>query len=739
MVARHKPSTCSNCPLYRIGKGFVRPELPADPSKVKLIITGEAPGTQEVDDGKPFVGKAGHWLRHNIISNAGVTADECWFDNVLRCLPPENKQGEAYPVGADKVAAERECRQYDRYDQFPATVPILAMGNHASELHTGHDTMSRWHGHITLANNRLVGITYHPSAVMRNPNLLPVAVKETSNLLLGASQRVRDVFDTPAILNRPKTWKAHHMPPGGAPRVIDYEWGSKDNVSAAEITVVGMAEGPDHATSTFDVAPAMEAIKAHHGTLIGHNIIDADIPMMKGWVPHDWKPSTVFDTKVVAHLIHAHLAELGLFDLGSMVRYYRPTMNWKDDTGDILEYNGRDCAYNYRLWEDLKADLDSTEQWHLVEKQQRLAHMSALMREAGIRVDGEAIRRFDKDWHIRRAELAAHFPFNPNSPPQTKQWLKDQGWSVKDSRYDTLYKLRGRHEIIDQLIAYKDEGKGIKTWFNEAAAESGIIHPTFNVTGTAVARFSCAEPNCQNIPPYLRHIIVAARDEELVSFDFSQIENRCIAYLADDEAMLADFATIDFHTLSASRILNKRVEDITSEERQIGKITIHATNYLETAYHLAERLYGNRTADSVRKARNLQDAYFSAYPAIRRWHNEVSRQLETGDVTLRNPFGRVRFVYAQDAHNRAKRACHFLGCSTAADVVNQRALDIWDRLGILPILIVHDELVFSIPKGEIGDRLKASIADILAEPVKEMGGITLPSKAKVGANYGTMA
>lgn len=539
------------------------------------------------------------------------------------------------------------------------------------------------------------------------------------------------------FLNHPQVWHDNVLIEApGEPWVFDLEW-SYDDVRAPKITIVGMAASGKSACSTTDVQRGLAAVKGHNGTLIGHNVIDADFDVMQ-WSPQSFASDRVFDTRVVGHLIHPHLAELGLLNLGSLVRYYRPTMNWKLDKADPMEYNGRDCAYNYRLWGDLRDDLDKTQQSHLVEKQQRLAHMAVLMRRRGIKVCSDSIREFDTAWANTRRSKAESFPFNPNSPKQIIKWAASQGISLAASDYDTLSKHKSEHDLIIKLMEYKDEGKSIAVWFNGESAERGFIYPTFSVTGTAVARFACSGPNCQNIPDYLRYVIIPRdKDSEIVSYDFSQIENRIVAWWADDKTMLSDFATgADFHRLSASRIYNKRPGDITAAERKEGKITIHATNYLETAYHLAERLYGNRRHDSVSKARDLQLAYFRAYPRIKEWHDRIAAHLDSGDITVRNAFGRLRCVYAQNTHERAKRGCHFLGCSTAADIVNQRALDVMDATGLLPILIVHDELVYEMPRGDTA--LRQRVREILEQPVSEIGGLAIPVKQKAGPNYGRL-
>ncbi|KKK55305.1 hypothetical protein LCGC14_3075880, partial [marine sediment metagenome] len=346
-------------------------------------------------------------------------------DNTLRCLPPKNKQGEAYPVGTDKLQAEMHCRQYDR--TIPASVPIMLVGSKALGQRLGLTGISDWHGHVTLQAGQLVSCTFHPSAVMRQPNLLPVAIREHYNLLTAHAN--------PSILKHPTVVKGLllHQP---GPMVFDLEWDRKTK----EITCIGVAYESAKAYSTYSVTDGRGLLAnrlSDSRLLIGHNIIDADFGILARY-PSNYKPAAVFDTKVVGHLIHAHLANLSLLGLRSLVSYYRPTTGWKEDKGNLLEYNGRDCAYNYYLYEQLCNDLDTTGQWHLVHKQQRLARLAVLMRERGVDVDLRAVKSYHREWQGNKQLLKDDFPFNPNSPKQVIEFFRGEGITLRDTKEVTI-------------------------------------------------------------------------------------------------------------------------------------------------------------------------------------------------------------------------------------------------------------------------------------------------------------
>lgn len=749
-----KPAGCSECPLCKTGVGFFRPDLShLDQSKLKLVVRGEALGKDEADESSAFVGRAGWWIRHNIFGNCGLHDGEVLYDNTLRCFPPlvKTKTGhiknEHYPVGETRATAEEICRQYDQFDQVRLDVPLLLVGSKSLHSYTGLEGISEYHGHIANVKGRLVGCTFHPSAVMRQPNYLPIAIRETSNLLSAARQ--------PHLLDRPRVHKGYLPYREGRPCLVDLEW----NPQTEKLSVVGIAYDGQDAYSTYDVETGLEVVRQHikNGTLvIGHNFIKADLPKI-GVDPLSYGPKHIIDTMDVAHLIHAHLAELQLLDLGSLTRFYFPTTDWKHEKSDLLLYNGYDCAYNFRLYEALQRDLSITGQRHLVEKQQRLARLTYEMHERGVHIDVEGLTEFHLKRKEQQKEIKANLPINPQSPKQIVEFAKGKHIYISDAQKTTLDKVYGRDPEFDRVIEFRQDTKSLKTWFPIHESKKGLlegiddtVYPQFHETGTAVARFSCSDPNFQNIPPNLRRFIVPRDpDLELNAFDGSQIENRCCGWLSHCTPMLEAFARgEDFHRLNAANIqskLQRRIvtpEEITKQQRQQGKTVTHATSYCETPYNLARRLFGNTSRDSLRDAADLHGAFFAAYPEMASWQKAVGDQLERGDIRLVNPFGRVRFIYAQDYHERQKRGCHFLGCSTAADIVNARALMVYDELHseigdlALPILIVHDELVYELPKGEWGARLRARIKEILDSPIPEMNGFVIPFSQAVGMNYG---
>lgn len=671
-----------------------------------------------------------HWLKVNILAQAGLKDG----DYAL------NPSDVIWALDNPKLPLLLMCKAVKEDKLLPEVLGIKSVADH--------------HGHIQWKRGRLIGCTFHPSVAVANPNYLPLIVREVSNLLRAAEK--------PELLIRPSVSKGYYLPEPKEPYVLDLEWNIKTNVT----TVVGICTNTRQAHSTYNVDDALSSIKRalHDGVrVLGHNIVEADLPRIGQ--PISYRPEHVFDTKIVGHLIHAHLAETGLLDLGSLSRLYNPTTEWKLDKTDLLGYNGLDCAYNYRLADALKDDLTLTDQWHLVEKQQRLARMCYEMQRVGVRIDKEGLWKYAKQREQDKIDAKAEFGFNPNSGPQSIAWIADNfGIRLKDCKFESIAKHRGRDQRLDRFIDYRDDNKSLSTWFPLEYSGKGkkkvlsqvgdIIHPHHNTTGTAVARFSCADPNIQNLPPHLRQYLIPPPEHDIWVFDAGQLENRTVAWWAEDWDALKAWEIMEPYTVTTAGMFNKTFDEIKADSaywksvnqkknslREKGKTTELASIYGETHYNLANRLFGNQKKESLIEAQRLQNLYFARRPKVRAWQLQMEARFNRGDIMFRNPFGRVRFVYAANAHEFKKRACHYLGCSSGADYINERALQVIDELKILPFAIVHDDFSCWLPKGEEGIKIARQIVEIYQAPIQQMpipgcGGLRIPIEPKMGPSYG---
>lgn len=769
-----KPDGCKDCPLYISGEGFVyQKKLPEKPV---LLIQSDLISTKDVITGEPFGGEEGHWLRRNILGNAAIPDGSVVVDTTLRCLL--HGQYNAYPTGKVRKEAEQTCLQYKPWDNYSST-PLLLMGKKAIGQFMDDERVSRWHGDVRVEGERIIGATYHPSTVMGNPNLLPLVVQEVRNLMKASNN--------PKLLKRPVVHKGWIKEENNG-FTFDLEWNELGSVSVLGVSYDGreaystyLNQGSDYHTDFLKAA-------FEKGTRVsGHNIISADLRIC-GFtakeIRHIVSGGNVQDTMIMAHIVHPHFAELGLYGLSDMVKYYEPVGEWKHDKQDVLTYNGRDAAYNERLWRHLDRDIRYTKQEHLLVHDSKLAALAVSSKERGIKIDTKALLKYAAERKQTREELKKGFTFNPDSPVKIKKWAKEECQiNLRNTEYDTLVKYEGINEIFDQLIEYKEDSKQLKTWFPIVYEEDGIyceefIFPDFNVTGTDVARFSSSNPNVQNIPgggerllpggriknmPNLRQFLIP-RDSSLrfVSFDYSQLEDWTIAVVSGDKTLLEDLTSgRDIHRQTAAEYI-KRIRKIEVDpnsfdkkgpERFKGKQTNHSAKYVISPHGLASRMFGRTTKENIEDAANLLTAYFTRYKGIRQFHEQIATAISRGDNSVRNLFGRHRKIYATESRQRrglfhpkivelfieaTKRATHCHGCSNGADLVNRRGVQIAEELGLDWLMTIHDELVYELDRGEQGDKHIAQIHDMLYAPIPEFGGIQIPVGIAIGDSYGTL-
>lgn len=602
-------------------------------------------------------------------------------------------------------------------------IPVITLGKKAMAnfMEGAEDRVSEFHGHIHSVDGlRLVAHTFGLDACIKQPNFVPLVVGEIRNLL--------DASRQPEKIKRPAVLTGGIPDSTPAAALVDLEWDYKNRVTAVGF---GTASGT---YSTADVHPALKMITRmleEGRQVIGHNLLQADMQHISG-KPKSYGPQHIFDTKIGAHLVHPQWAGMGLYDLGSLVRYHFPTEDWKHDTADTLFYNGLDCAYNWNLAQVLLAELKETNQTHLIEHEQELHVMTLEMRRKGVKIDRPAVAEAITTKQAHKDALKENLPINPNSPKQIIAWLKTMGIYAKDTKAETLGKLRGRNKQIDNLIDFRVDSKNITTWFDP---EAEFMYPKFDVCGTNVARLSSSDPNYQNIPDALRRYIVPRHESlEFFSMDASQGENRWVAFYAEDDAMLAGFdAGGDNHQRIADNISKAVGYTVT---RDFGKTVVHASNYGEKEFNLSERLFGDRKGPHVQMAKRLQEGYFAAYPKTREWQKRITVQMDRGDTRLRSAYGRERTIFAMDSHERMKRALHFMGCSSCADMVHYMWRKIKRELGLLPLLVVHDELLYEIPKGEQGEKLKWQIKELSGCLMPEQGNRPGAWGYKAGLNYG---
>jgi len=379
------------------------------------------------------------------------------------------------------------------------------------------------------------------------------------------------------------------------------------------------------------------------------------------------------------------------------------------------------------------------------------------MEEEGFSVDCEGVRRFGERLHADsetvREEIVrlAGEDFNLNSTKELARILFEKlglpsGKKTKtgySTSVDVLESLYDRHPIVPQIMEYRKLSKLYSTYvvgLLKVVGPDGRVRSTFNQTETRTGRISSTEPNVQNIPvrtplgSEMRRFFTAREGWTLVDADYSQIELRILAHIADDGNMLRAFREgADIHAITASQVFGYPLESLPPELRSRAKAINFGIVYGIGAYSLSQQLH-----ISMAEAKAYMEAYLRTYSGVAAYQKEiVERARADGYVTT--IYGRRRDLADIRSTNKTVRAfaervaLNTPVQGTAADIIKLAMVRVYRRLEREKmrsklILQVHDELIVESPLEE-----QERAAAILKEEMEGAAGLRVPLVADVHA------
>jgi DNA polymerase-1 len=363
------------------------------------------------------------------------------------------------------------------------------------------------------------------------------------------------------------------------------------------------------------------------------------------------------------------------------------------------------------------------------------------MERAGVKLDVERLSGISERFGERAEQLEqrvwelAGEQFTIGSPQQLGQILfeklglsrKRRGKTGFSTDARVLQAIRGEHEIIPAIEEWREVTKLKSTYldaFPELIGDDGRLHTTFNQTATATGRLSSTDPNLQNIPirteqgREIRACFVAEPGHSLISADYSQVELRLLAHIADEPVLKEIFRRgEDVHTATAEAILGGRSDPGT---RSKAKMVNYGIVYGLSAYGLADRLqieqeeaqqFIDAYLERFPKVKEFIDAYLERFPKVKEFiDTTIERAREEGHVTTL--FGRIRRVPELRSRQFQTRslgerlAVNMVIQGTAADIIKVamvRARDELRAAGLSTRLVlqIHDELLFEAPEHEL--------------------------------------
>lgn len=527
---------------------------------------------------------------------------------------------------------------------------------------------------------------------------------------------------------------------------------------------------------------------------VGYNIKEQEIlNIYKPFFEEDYKKITI-DAKVDIIFLNKHNIKLNnlIFDVMIGTYILDPTKdkyNYNNIAEEILEinYEDKDELLGTRKSKKFIYDIDEEKWFKYCARQSYVAYkckpiiskkieennqqelfyniemplieVLASMEIYGIRVSKEELIQYQQELDKEIEELTKEIhwlageEFNINSAKQLGEILFEKlnlkgskkttrGWSTSA---DVLEKLYDNHEIIPKILEYRTYAKlkstyadGLLSVLNE---ETSRIYSNFNQTATATGRISSTEPNLQNIPIKIelghkvRKVFKPEKDYIFVDADYSQIELRVLAHLSQDEYLIQAFNEgQDIHKITASKVFNKSLDNVTSFERSAAKAINFGLIYGKQAFSLAQDLGITRA-----KAEEYINDYFDKYPKIKDFlDNIVESTKETGYT--KTMFNRIRYVPEINSSNFVQRgvgqriAMNTPIQGTAADIIKVAMVKVYNRmkkenLKSRLILQVHDELLIEAYKDE-----KDTIKEILKDEMEN--AISFSVKLLIDINEG---
>ena len=488
------------------------------------------------------------------------------------------------------------------------------------------------------------------------------------------------------------------------------------------------------------------------------------------------------DTMLMSYVLDEGLHKHGMDELSVLFLQHKP-IAFKDVAGkgksqvtfdqvpvaEATAYSAEDADVTLRLHALFKPRLVRERMVSVYEMLERpLVEVLADMEQAGVLVDRDVLARLSHRFAQRMLALESEIHeragerFNLGSPKQLGEILFGKfslpgGKKTKTGQWstdaDALEDLAAQgHDLPRRIIDWRQMSK-LKSTYTDALptyinARTGRIHTSYSMAATSTGRLSSNEPNLQNIPirteegREIRTAFVAPKGMKLISADYSQVELRLLAHIADIPSLRKAFADgVDIHAMTASEMFNVPIQAMPAAVRSRAKAINFGIIYGISGFGLA-----NQLGISREEANAYIKTYFERFPGIRAYMDRTKqdaherkfvstifgRRIHLPDINSSNPSMRA-FV------ERAAINAPIQG--SAADIIRRamirmpgalRASGLSGRM----LLQVHDELVFEVPEGEVETTREVvrKVMEDAAEPVLKLS-VPLVVDAKAGLNW----
>ncbi len=427
---------------------------------------------------------------------------------------------------------------------------------------------------------------------------------------------------------------------------------------------------------------------------------------------------------------------------------------------DATFYSAEDADCTHRLKNLLEPKLEDFSLEKLYrEIEMPLVEVLAEMEYEGVNIDVDFLAELSVEMETRLDRIALEIydaageEFNINSTQQLSAiifdriGLKPSRKTGKKTAYSTdqsvLEKLKEDHPLPGLILEYRHFQKLKSTYVDALPAlineKTGRVHSSFNQAIAATGRLSSSDPNLQNIPirtedgsQIRRAFIPRDSDHILLAADYSQVELRIMAHVANDPTMIETFERDeDIHSRTASEVYGVPLDDVTPDMRRRAKTANFAVIYGVSAYGLAQQ-----SSMTVGEASQFIETYFMRYPGIRQYMDQYI-QLARDDGYVTTLLGRRRYIPDINSSNRNVRqfaertAINTPIQGTAADMIKIAMIRVFHRLRNMKsrmILQVHDELILDVYRSELDQ-----VSEIVRTEMEGAVELKVPLKADMAA------
>jgi uracil-DNA glycosylase family 4 len=769
---------------------------PDGPLESKIALVGEAPGGDEEKLGRGFIGPSGQLL-FRMLSSAGMTRADCYVSNVVKERPAGNSIDTFITFRAGRAYTTPQYVEYEQdfIEEMKAVRSnvVVAVGGVALYALTGKMGITKWRGSILEAlpayNHRKVIPVIHPAAALRQYTLTHTISMDLRRVveesffpdirLPSRSLKIRPSFmDAMSFLQDCKSVNKI---------AFDIE------VMREEVSCISLAKSPyDVISIPFMIAghdyfnPVQEAeiwkgiasiLEDPDTVKVGQNLVfDTTFIFNRYGIVTRGK---LEDTMIAQGIMYPDFPK-GLDFITSMHTkepYYKDEgkkwfkLGGSDD--DFWIYNAKDSAVCMEAYPRIEADLTLVNNLDAVEVATKLIPILAYMQTRGIKANASGMKDESEAAEDEIKSLTAQlrgitgYDINPGSSKQVQSYFygvkgekayvnRKTGKPTADKDAIKRLSRKGYDEAriiqkITQLSYNKshyldvvlDSDNRLRCSFNPVGTESGRLSSSETIFGTGT--------NMQNLPMEFRKHLVADDDNLMYNIDLSQAENRVVAYISPEPAMIAAFERgVDLHRQTASLIFGIPISEVSDEigsssigggnfsQRFWGKKANHGLNY-DLGYKTFAFYYEIPEVES----RFIVDKYHKAYPGVHQYHAWIRNRLSK-DRTLENLFGRKRLFLDRWGDDLFKSAYSYIPQSTVAEKINRHGLiyiyynqHLFKPVDIL--LQVHDNIIFQMNYKQWSWEQQAEclilIKDSLESPLSWRGNsFSIPISLEIGTN-----